>query len=400
MPVLVEYEATRVRLQDRDLDFLLDLVSAKEEDGGPKLLESITPTRESQVYLLRSGPFVGRVGLPGGDFLELRSRFPFSDVLELIRLSARRPVRIDTLPVPSDPGRSLVDVIATAFAREVERLAGGGLAKGYVRRRFENPPYPGSIDVGRHLGRFAARPDRLCTKARRITRDIDLNQILLVALEALRRSPLSPELGPRLDRLAPVFAEVSWTAVSAERVSRLELSGPRARYREALGLAEVILRSASLSPIEAGLSGAGVVYSMPKVWERYVERCVREAWPDRFEVEGSYGFDLTSTLRAEADVVVRDGDSIVALYDAKYKWIDRAPARADVYQMVTYCERLGLPEATLVYPGEPGRRTLVVGGRSIHTVGLEGPTAPPERRLLTESSTALPRLGQLRARAS
>ena len=116
MPILVEYQPTRVQLEDRDLDFLLDLVSATGNDDGPKLLESVTPTRESRVYVLRSGPFVGRLGLPGGGFLDFQSRFPFPDVVELIRLSARRPVRIDTLSVPSDPRHSLIDVIALALA--------------------------------------------------------------------------------------------------------------------------------------------------------------------------------------------------------------------------------------------------------------------------------------------
>jgi hypothetical protein len=73
--------------------------------------------------------------------------------------------------------------------------------------------------------------------------------------------------------------------------------------------------------------------------------------------------------------VVKQEDQIISIYDAKYKRLEGAPSRGDVYQMVTYCERLGLAEATLVLPGAAGRRSVRVGNRSIHVRGLPGPTS-------------------------
>jgi 5-methylcytosine-specific restriction endonuclease McrBC regulatory subunit McrC len=372
---LVEYEPTTLELEEVDLNHLLDLVKASGDDEEAKLIESLTPTRARGVYEVRTGPFVGRLGLPGGGCLNLASRFDFADVIELIRRAARLPIRHDALRVPTDPADTLIDVVATALAREVERIIGTGLAKGYTARRYERPPYPGKLDVEQHLGRFGARPDRLVTVASRLTRDIPVNQALLAALEVLRRVPLSAGPAGRVARVFPAFREVRLTPVAGDDVARLGLSLLTARYADALALAEIVLRSQSLAPRLATKIGASVVFSMPKIWEGYVAQQVRAAWADHFEVIDGYTFGLTAggSLPAEADVVVKDSGEVIAVYDAKYKWLDKAPSRGDVYQMVTYCERLGLAEATLVYPGKPARRHVQVGARRITVVGLPGP---------------------------
>jgi 5-methylcytosine-specific restriction endonuclease McrBC regulatory subunit McrC len=111
---------------------------------------------------------------------------------------------------------------------------------------------------------------------------------------------------------------------------------------------------------------------MPKVWEAYVAEWVRRVWPDH-SVEHGYDFPLSNRgpqLRAQADVVVWRDRKVVTLYDAKYKRAGPTPDRADIYQMVTYCERLGLDEATLVYPGQFEPRHVEVGERTIHMRGL------------------------------
>jgi 5-methylcytosine-specific restriction enzyme subunit McrC len=308
------------------------------------------------------------------------SRFAFDDVVELIRRSGRLPIREDTLAVPVGQADALIDVIAAAFVREVARLVTAGLAKSYAKHHFERPPYPGTIDAKRHLGRFAARPDRLVTLASRLTRDVLVNQALAAALEVLRHVPMRASVSVRVARLALAFREVRRVPISAEAVARIRLTALTKNYSDALAMAELILRSHSLAVQGTTHAASSMVFSMPKVWERYVAQRIREAWPDTFEVLSPFPFDLTQSgsLPAEADVVVRDGDRLVALYDAKYKWLEKAPARGDLYQMVTYCERLGLDAAILVYPGSAEARSIRVGSRQVCTVGLPEPSRSGE----------------------
>lgn len=369
-----EYATTRERLSHDELSYLLRFVGTRPEERERRLFEYIMPTAEAGMYDLRSGPFVGRLGLPGGRWMDFESRFTFDDVIELIRFSSHPPLHRDLLRIDTEAGRGFIDVLAGAFVREVERLVGLGLSKGYGVRRFLRPPYPGQIDAGYHLALLGARKDRLATHAKRLTVNVPVNQALALALEVLRRVPLSQDLVPRLTGLAACFRQVDRPAMSADDVTRIPLTNLTLSYRGALGLAEVILRSLTLAPRGQDVSGASVLFYMPKVWENCVRSWVEMAWRGH-RVEGGYPFDLTAAgeLKSYADVVVMDAGGIVALYDAKYKPPGDSPSASDLYQMVAYCERLSLSEATLVYPAFQESREYRVGNRVVRTVGLRFP---------------------------
>lgn len=358
-------------LSTSDLTYLLSFVHRGPEEGDEaKVIQSITPTRRPGYWQITAGDFVGRLGLPSGEWIDFQSRFDFPDPIRLIQLGTWPPRLLNRYPTPARAGLKFVDAIALAFAREVGRLVGQGLSKGYREERQSRPPYGGRIDVGFHLSRFAGRPDVLVTKRRRLTVDIEINQALGAALEVLYRVPLASEVGRTVAQLRPTFAQVSRSALSAGDVARLPLRGESVRYRHALLLAEVILRSRDLVPTAEGLSGVSFLFFMPKIWERYVARWVAETSRNE-TAEPSYAFRLTTEGRtAEADVVIRSRNQVSALFDAKYKTHDSAPSSADIYQMVTYCEALGLSEAQLVYPGTFPSRKVTVKDKTIHIRGL------------------------------
>jgi 5-methylcytosine-specific restriction endonuclease McrBC regulatory subunit McrC len=368
---LKEFSSQQLELKPEELAYLLDLVHGFSADTDEsRVLQALTPTRVPGLFELRAGPFVGRLGLPSGRWIDFVSRFDFEDVIELIRASGRTPIRTDLLRVEASSASFIIDAVAIAFAREVERLLGLGLAKGYQRQRFLRPPYPGRLDAAYHVGRLAARPDRLVTVAKRLTNDVLINQVLGQALKVLTRVPLDPGIARRVAHLMPAFTRISTTSLAADAVARIPLTALTKRYESALGLAEVILRSQSIAPRSMGLAGGSILFYMPKVWEGYVAAWLRNLWRDD-EVMSPYRFPLTNDgQQAEADMVVVRSGQVIALYDAKYKWPDSAPSRADLYQMVTYCDRLGLREATLIYPVATPPRTVEVGDKAITVLGL------------------------------
>jgi len=191
-----------------------------------------------------------------------------------------------------------------------------------------------------------------------------------VALDILHRIPLSPDIRLNLARLRPAFARVSKRPISASAVVGIPLIGATVRYRTALSLAEVILRAQDLVPKGSGISGASILFFMPKIWEGYVARWVASMRSEEM-IEAPYPFRLTKQgLHAEADVVAMVGSQIVALFDAKYKAPEAGPSRQDIYQMIAYCESLGLAEATLVYPGYVPIKTVNIRDKAVHVRGL------------------------------
>ncbi|NYH44769.1 5-methylcytosine-specific restriction enzyme subunit McrC [Micromonospora jinlongensis] len=387
---VIEYRPTKLSLDQGDLDYLLSLVrSATGDRTDARVLHALTPTHAAGVYEVTPGPYVGRLGLPSGRWIDFRSRFPFEDVIELIRRSARHPIRADKLRVDAHAETFLTEAIALAFSRELESLVGQGLAKGYERIRHQRPPYPGRLDTAYHLGRLAARPDRLVTVGRHLITNVPVNQALAVALDTLTRVPLAREVSTRLARLVPAFVRVTRAPIRAEDVGRITLTNLTRRYQQALALAEAILRSQSLAPRSTGLASGSLLFFMPKVWEAYVSQWLAEQWPEH-RVDAPHRFQLTNDGQtAEADATVWNGDELVALYDAKYKWPGSTPDRGDIYQMVTYCERLGLQHSTLVYPVAAPKLTVTVGNKAVHVLGVTpsfAPLAPSDDGVATAGS--------------
>ena len=68
---VVEYRPTALPLAPAELDYLLGLVRAA---SGQRVLQSITPTREPGIFEVMPGPFVGRLGLPSGRWIDLSTR--------------------------------------------------------------------------------------------------------------------------------------------------------------------------------------------------------------------------------------------------------------------------------------------------------------------------------------
>ena len=369
---LREYASAEVELEQDDLHHLLAMVRGEGEGDEAKVIQSITPTSTPNTYRIKPGAFVGRIGLPSGESLDIESRFPIEDVIDMLRFSGRLPIRLDRFAPAMDEERFFLDVIALAFAREVERLVSFGLAKDYRQYRFDRPPYPGSPDLRMHLGRYAARPDKLVTKARRITIDIGLNRALAAAIEVLSRVSLTIEPKRALMSIYPAFGRVRRVPTPASSLGRIELTRLTSRYRHGLGLAEIILRGQSLAPEGDPMAGVSVLFNMPRVWEACVTRWAEMEWPE-FDVVDQHSFSVTSdgSLRAAADVTVWDSGRLLALYDAKYKWPGDTPTMSDVYQIVTYCTRLHIDEATLVYPAKAAHKSYRVGDVTVHTVGLD-----------------------------
>jgi len=381
--VLREYGGLELELPAEDLAYLLRLTHGDPSAGeDARVIRSIMPSGRRDTFKIAAGGYVGRMGLPSGRQIDFESRFHTSeDMWNLILASQHGPSAMKHLAPQGSSSPFLVEVLAQAFLREVEAIVGGGLLKGYRSRIHDRPPYAGRIDSARHLSRFAGRPDRLVTVSRRLTADVDANQVLASAVGVLRRTPLSPLNSLRPIRIAAAFSHVQTPRMPLSTLPAVRNAAP-ARYRDALALAELILRAERVAPRGAGLRGASILFHTPRVWENYVTRWVRSRWP-LHEVRGNQRFELTARdspaspeLWAEADTTVREFGSnqrLVALYDAKYKAITTAPSRPDIYQMVAYCERLAVNEATLVYPVATQPRAYRVGAKTVRVLGLPPP---------------------------
>lgn len=379
---LREYQTRTVELSAAQAVELAQHTRASGGDpNSPRVIQQVTPAANAGHYDVQPGPFVGRFTLRSGLTVDIASRFPFADLLEVLRVAARQPVLLHEAPTPARPGHGLLELIATAFVREVRRVVGFGLAKGYVTRSFTRPPYPGVPDATAHLARHLGRPDRLITHARRLTVDIPINQVLAAAHRILRyQTYTDPDLAVRLRALAPVFTGV--TAVPDPlRLSHSASRNMPTRYREALGLAILVLTSLTTLPTGQGTGGVSVLFNMTKVWENYVQALLEPDLAFGHTLSAQHPITLTtdgSNIRASADLVELDADQKpVRLYDAKYKPWGEKPSSDEIYQVLTYAYRLRLTDGILLYPGRGEHNTVATGEYRIHTRGVKVLGPPP-----------------------
>jgi 5-methylcytosine-specific restriction endonuclease McrBC regulatory subunit McrC len=341
----------------------------------PRVIQQVTPSSRTGWYDVQPGPFVGRFSLPSGLTVDIASRFAFTDLLHLLRVAARQPVLLDAAPTPARAGHGLLELIATAFIREMRRIVGFGLAKGYVSRTFTRPPYPGVPDATAHLAKHLGRPDRLVTHARRLTVDIPVNQVLAAAQRILRSQTYTdPTLSVRLRSLTPTLTDITAVPDGLRLATAAGHDVPN-RYREAFGLAILVLAGLTTLPTGTGAAGVSVLFNMPKVWESYVQAALEPKLPTGHRLSAQHPVLLTtdaSNIRASADLVELDAHgNEVAVYDAKYKPWGTNPSTDEIYQTLTYAYRLGLDSATLLYPGRGERNEIVVGEYRIRTVGVD-----------------------------
>lgn len=357
---LVEYQITTVRLTAAEAAEMARLtVGTRDGDGRPRVIQRLTPTAGPGLYDLQPGPYVGRFQLLSGQVVEVAGRFPFQDLARLLGLG-RSAALLQEAATPGSGEYSLVDLIAHAFVREAERVAGQGLAKAYQRRAFTRPPYPGVPSGALHLKVHAGRPDRLATYANRLTTDTPLNQLVATAHRALTRA-FYPDarLRARVRGLDPVFHGITLLSGRPD-----PLVAVPTRYREIERLARLILDDLSTLPTGGGVSGVSAMFDMTRVWENYVGEWLRRRSPG-LTVSSQQPIGLTDsgkTRTGVADFVLyRDGEP-AAVYDAKYRpWRD-TPSTDEIYQLFTYAQRLGVGRAALVYPAAVNRRTATTVG--------------------------------------
>ena len=366
---LREYAPQEVDLAPGDLRAVVALTRGDDA----RVLQSVTPTGTGR-HVVVPGPFVGRLRLPSGLVLDIRSRFDLAELTTLLATYIGAPALLRDDPVPAgEDDAGLIDLIAVAFVDGLERIVARGLPKGYVERTFTRPPFAGRPDVAFHLRRHAGRADRLVTRAQRITQDIAVNQVLARAHALLLRAPLRHlRTRRRLTGLSPVLVAISGP-LDDERAIRLARPRLPVHLREVFDLAVLVVRGISLLPEGVDRHGAAVLFPMPKVWEAFVEKSVADAAPPGHRVTRQVPVSITEppdSTTGYADVVEYDDDGRpVVVYDAKYKHLGR-PGTGDLFQVFTYCRRLRCERGVLVLPGHGESSTIDMGDVTIESRGL------------------------------
>lgn len=306
----------------------------------------------------------------------------------------------------------LLPVMASAYARQLDRALGQGVLQGYHHVEESLPLVRGRVRAADQLRRRHGIPLPVEVAYDEFDTDTAENQILRHAASLLLQvRGISADARRRLihaqARLADVTVLRRGVPLPSWRPTRLN-----GRYHVALRLAELIAASVSIDRTVGDVRASGFMVDLAGVFESFLTTALSAAWAasvgGRVRAQDRWHLDEGRSIVLKPDIVWYPPGSASpgVVVDAKYK--AEKPSglpNADVYQMMAYCSRLGLDVGHLVYAAgsaEPRRHHLPGGLTVVHHV-LDLDVEPVD--LLTSVErlalrTAGPTAGEWRATAA
>lgn len=256
--------------------------------------------------------------------------------------------------VDADRADELHSIVAQTFVRFASAALNGGVLRGYRTERRSEPTIRGRWLVAEQVRRRHGLPLPAELEVEEFTADIDENRLARsAARRLLGQGDLPIALRGGLLRIDRSLGEANLLS-RGEQLPDVTFTRVNARYRALVGLSRLILTGGSFDDRVGAETSSGYLLDLPVVFERFVAAEVRraaKAYRGRIIEQEIAGLDRLGLVQIRPDLVWRGPDGRVgAVLDAKYK--AEKPAgypNADIYQMLTYCIRHGVPTGHLVY---------------------------------------------------
>jgi 5-methylcytosine-specific restriction enzyme subunit McrC len=276
-------------------------------------------------------------------------------LLHMLRVVAGvRLTTHDHAPLHSRAG-DLYEVLVGRFLDQVHALLREGLARSYREVEENSPAFRGRLLVGPHVRANAAHQERVFVAYEVHDADHLANRILWRALERVRRTTSSSDLLHRAEAAVVDFPEVTDVPIRPSDWGRLHFDRRTARYREAIGLARMILRDERPDLRWGDREVVALLFDMNALFEAYLEQAMR-GLPGvhvRSQVRKRFWQPEGESARLlKPDLVLRvDGEDRPIVVDAKWKALPQGrPADDDLRQVFAYLHAFDSSRGVLVYP--------------------------------------------------
>jgi 5-methylcytosine-specific restriction enzyme subunit McrC len=348
-----------VVLTEHDTPVELDLsdpaLDALEEVNADKTRINVTFTRDGTTEL-KATEHVGALALPDGPMLQIQPKAVGTNFLRL--LTYAHGVEAQTIDRKTDAahGPTFVDAFAALFAAHMDTVLQRSPHKSYRRIEEQESHLRGQLDLPRQLQRQGQHGTDFEVRYDELTTDTTANRALYQATRRLAQLVTDEDLSQALHQQQRELRRwISPEPVRVAEVATLETTRLNAHYEVPLELAEQILQSSFLDGFSSESSQSfGLLMNMNRVFERVVERAASEAVQDwsGWSVKTQSHLDPIVTSEGDSftmqpDFVVRDGENIRLIGDAK--WKTSRVKSSDIYQMTSYQLAHEVP-GMLVYP--------------------------------------------------
>lgn len=347
---------------------------------------SVAPTPGTDDrYDLTPGSKVGAIHLEGLDVV-VQPKVPLDRLLFVLSYAMpyirdlREPLALEAAP-------DLPEAIVAAFLRHAHVALARGVQQGYRTRDDSSLTMRGRLRVGDQMRRRYGPMPPVEITYDDFTVDIEINQLVLAAAERLLRLPLtSRRLLLGLRGIVARLEGVTLVGYDARRLPSVTFTRLNERYRGAVGLATMILRSMSFDLAHGSVPATAFLVDMNRAFEEFIVGALRVAIGVGMGqlVQGGRGrplfLDEGRAVSLQPDLSLWREGRCLWVGDVKYKKVASLEyPNADIYQATAYAIATGLDDVTLIYAAgerEPGAITVVNVGKRVEVVTIDL-TVPP-----------------------
>lgn len=270
------------------------------------------------------------------------------------------PTNIQTFSAP------LTEWVVAQFLAELDYLIKRGVRLDYHAVHEQQRYLRGRLDITRQLRQPPGRQHLFQIEHDIFDADRPENRLLRTALTRVCRLTQDPGNWRLSHELATFLAPVPHSQDVANDFRRWRSDRLMAHYRALRPWCSLILNEQTPLSILGEWHGASLLFPMEKVFERYVETCLRQILPSDAVLTSSASSKHLCSHKGESwfllrpDFLVQRGQQRVVL-DTKWKRLDESLAgsrdkyglsQSDFYQLFAYGQRYLDGEGTLllVYP--------------------------------------------------
>lgn len=291
-------------------------------------------------------------------------------------------------------------------SRVTARLHGGAIAS-YEDREENLKILRGRLNLTGNVRHNPGNQQRLyCNFSERSIDNLH-NRVLKSVVSILRRHAIGQEANAYITTLLHRFDDIASSVVTVSDIERLTFDRMTIGWEPIFERAKWLLKGLFPDVRNGEVDGTCLLFNMERLFEGYLGARLRQAWQissgGRFQVslQGPQK-SLSRTGAGQAfnlrpDVAVLRHGSVIVIFDAKWKSLDRnasasGVSSSDIYQLAAYAGRYDCKKVALVYPasskcpaGLIENHTLVIPNApvvEVHAVNLRelcsGAALPPE----------------------
>lgn len=358
-------------------------LTIEERDALKEVAKSITisptPGREGY-YDLTPGAEVGGIALRTLA-IEIYPKIPIDRLLFLISYVLHRR-RWQEFAFQTEDSSTLVEAIAYAFVSQIRRALQRGVLQGYRVEEDALLTVRGRVRIEDQIRSRFGIPVPVEVRYDEFTEDIEENRLLRAAISRVLRLPLrSSNIRKSLHAYDGVLRSTCLIEYDPRRLPTINYTRLNERYRPAVELAKLILRSRSFELQHGHLEASSFLVNMNQVFEDFVILALR----DELNVS-EYAFaqaarchrlhlDEAARIELEPDISWWEGRRCTFVGDVKYKRIGaEGIVHPDLYQLLAYTIATDLPSGMLIYAaGEeiPITHTVIFAGKRLEVVTLD-----------------------------